>query len=67
MLVSGQSELGAQNPARGGGGPSAPSGPSSPLRGSESAKVGDPHSAGPSAGGAALRAAPLALGSAAGG
>eukprot|EP00969_Alexandrium_andersonii_P234675 10361055-Alexandrium_andersonii.AAC.1 len=60
----GQSELGAHNPARGGRGPVAPSGPSA-LRGSESAKVGDLHSAGPSAGGAALRAAPP--GSAAGG
>eukprot|EP00969_Alexandrium_andersonii_P349290 15430716-Alexandrium_andersonii.AAC.1 len=41
-LVSGQSELGAQRPARGKGGPSAPNGPNGPLRGSESAKVGDP-------------------------
>eukprot|EP00969_Alexandrium_andersonii_P315748 13951294-Alexandrium_andersonii.AAC.1 len=44
------------------GGPSAPNGPNGPLRGSESTKAGDPHSAGPSAGGAALRAPPLALG-----
>eukprot|EP00969_Alexandrium_andersonii_P241751 10676014-Alexandrium_andersonii.AAC.1 len=38
-----------------------------PLRSSESAKVGDPHSAGPDAGGAARSVAPLALGSEAGG
>eukprot|EP00969_Alexandrium_andersonii_P355894 15445423-Alexandrium_andersonii.AAC.1 len=40
-LPSAQSELGAQNPARGGRGPSVPNGPKGPLRGSESAKVGD--------------------------
>eukprot|EP00969_Alexandrium_andersonii_P314343 13887104-Alexandrium_andersonii.AAC.1 len=40
-----QSELGAQHPARGGGSPSAPNGTDGPLRGSESAKVGEPHSA----------------------
>eukprot|EP00969_Alexandrium_andersonii_P213299 9419010-Alexandrium_andersonii.AAC.1 len=44
-----------------------PNGPNGPFCGSESVKVGDPHSTGPSAGGAALRAAPLALGSVAGG
>eukprot|EP00969_Alexandrium_andersonii_P141643 6263858-Alexandrium_andersonii.AAC.1 len=40
--MSGQSEPGAQNPARGGRGPSTPNGPNGPLRGSESAKVGAP-------------------------
>eukprot|EP00969_Alexandrium_andersonii_P090347 3989266-Alexandrium_andersonii.AAC.1 len=49
---------GAENPARGGRGPSTPDGLNSTLRGSEPAKVGDPRSAGPNAGGAALRAAP---------
>eukprot|EP00969_Alexandrium_andersonii_P228190 10077899-Alexandrium_andersonii.AAC.1 len=39
---------------------------SGPLRGSESAKARDPHSAGPSARGAALRAVPPPPGSAAG-
>eukprot|EP00969_Alexandrium_andersonii_P298442 13192241-Alexandrium_andersonii.AAC.1 len=41
-LVAGQSEPGAQAPARGGDGPSAPNWPNGPLRGSESAKVGEP-------------------------
>eukprot|EP00969_Alexandrium_andersonii_P027057 1179981-Alexandrium_andersonii.AAC.1 len=54
-----------KNPARGGNGPRAPNGPNSLFRGSASAKVRDPHSAGPSAGGAALRVAPPASGSAA--
>eukprot|EP00969_Alexandrium_andersonii_P360136 15454711-Alexandrium_andersonii.AAC.1 len=35
-------ELGAQHPARGDGGPSAPNRPNGRLSGSESAKVGDP-------------------------
>eukprot|EP00969_Alexandrium_andersonii_P118586 5244296-Alexandrium_andersonii.AAC.1 len=43
--VSGQRELGARSPAQGDGGPRAPKGPNSPLCGSESAKVGGPHSA----------------------
>eukprot|EP00969_Alexandrium_andersonii_P319519 14115075-Alexandrium_andersonii.AAC.1 len=42
-------------------------GPNGPLRGCESAKAGDPHSAGPGAGVAALRAPLSALGSEAGG
>eukprot|EP00969_Alexandrium_andersonii_P341341 15088330-Alexandrium_andersonii.AAC.1 len=44
-------------------GRSAPTGPNGALRGSDSAKVGDPHTTGPEAGGAALRAAPPASGS----
>eukprot|EP00969_Alexandrium_andersonii_P056962 2512024-Alexandrium_andersonii.AAC.1 len=52
-FIGRNSELGAQNPARGGGGPSAPNGSTGPLRGSESAKVGDPPAALPGAGGAA--------------
>eukprot|EP00969_Alexandrium_andersonii_P226170 9987347-Alexandrium_andersonii.AAC.1 len=43
-----------------GRGPSTPNGSNDPLCGSETAKVGDPHSAGPGAEGAALRAAPPA-------
>eukprot|EP00969_Alexandrium_andersonii_P366283 15468149-Alexandrium_andersonii.AAC.1 len=39
-LVAGQRELGAHNPARGGGGPSATNGPSGPLCDSDSAMVG---------------------------
>eukprot|EP00969_Alexandrium_andersonii_P025223 1102496-Alexandrium_andersonii.AAC.1 len=43
-----------------------PNGPNGPLRSSEWARVGDPHFTSPDAGGAAPRARPLALGSAAG-
>eukprot|EP00969_Alexandrium_andersonii_P174384 7709899-Alexandrium_andersonii.AAC.1 len=43
--MAGQSELGGQNPAPGGSGPRAPNGRNGPLRGSEAAKVGNPHSA----------------------
>eukprot|EP00969_Alexandrium_andersonii_P223813 9884614-Alexandrium_andersonii.AAC.1 len=57
---SGQSELVAAHPARGGRGPSTPNWPNGPLRSSESAKVGDSHSAGPDARGAELRTAPQA-------
>eukprot|EP00969_Alexandrium_andersonii_P286785 12678217-Alexandrium_andersonii.AAC.1 len=55
---SGQGELRAENPAREGRGPRTPKGPKGPLCGSESARVGDPHSAGPDARRAALRTAP---------
>eukprot|EP00969_Alexandrium_andersonii_P256861 11355723-Alexandrium_andersonii.AAC.1 len=37
--------IGARNRDRRGLGASMPNGPSGPLRGSESAKVGDPHAA----------------------
>eukprot|EP00969_Alexandrium_andersonii_P136442 6036966-Alexandrium_andersonii.AAC.1 len=40
--TSGQSELGVQTPARGGRCPSTPNRPHATLRGSESAKVGNP-------------------------
>eukprot|EP00969_Alexandrium_andersonii_P314272 13883907-Alexandrium_andersonii.AAC.1 len=53
----------SHNPARGGRGPSTPKGPDGPLRGSESAKVGDPPPSLQDTGGAALRAAPPATGS----
>eukprot|EP00969_Alexandrium_andersonii_P088038 3883653-Alexandrium_andersonii.AAC.1 len=56
-----RSELGAQSPARGAHGPSTPNGSDGPLGGSESGKVGDPHSAGPRTRGAARSAALLRL------
>eukprot|EP00969_Alexandrium_andersonii_P331448 14649295-Alexandrium_andersonii.AAC.1 len=61
-LVTGQSELGAQHPARWGRCPSTPDDPNGPLSGSESAKVGNPPAALPGTGGAARSMAPPALG-----
>eukprot|EP00969_Alexandrium_andersonii_P293227 12960318-Alexandrium_andersonii.AAC.1 len=54
--VSGQSELGAPNPAQGGRGPSMPNGPNVPLCGSDSAKAEYPLAALPGTGGAARSA-----------